>query len=91
MGQLSSNITGSSVEMGAGLSSSEAGVPQTTNLPPLQELDVAVIESLPPEVVSEINDMYGGKLLGFISENKSKTVNTKIYATTTRSCEGKFF
>ncbi|KAK4405190.1 DNA repair protein REV1 [Sesamum angolense] len=48
--------------------------------PPLQDLDVAVIESLPPEVVSEINDMYGGRLLCFISKHKSKTVDTTFAA-----------
>ncbi|KAG8364222.1 hypothetical protein BUALT_Bualt19G0105800 [Buddleja alternifolia] len=75
-GQPCSNITGSSVQTGGGLSSSEGGSPHTATLPPLQDLDVAVLECLPPEVVSEINDMYGGKLLGYISENKGKTVET---------------
>ncbi|KAH6813421.1 DNA-directed DNA polymerase [Perilla frutescens var. frutescens] len=75
--QASSNITGSSVEMRAGLSGSEISTDNLTRLPPLQDIDVAVIESLPPEVVSEINDMYGGKLLCFISESKHKTVDTK--------------
>lgn len=88
--QPSSNITGSSIEMRAGLFSSETGIHNPTSLPPLQDLDVAVIECLPPEVVSEINDMYGGKLLGFISESKSKTINTSIHAALTKSCEGKF-
>ncbi|KAI3448143.1 hypothetical protein Pfo_004808 [Paulownia fortunei] len=87
LGQPCSNVTRSSVETGAGLSSSEFGVPQTASLPPLQDLDMAVLESLPPEVVSEINDMYGGKLLGFISKNESKTVNTNINAASLRSGE----
>ncbi|KAK4476999.1 hypothetical protein RD792_016201 [Penstemon davidsonii] len=63
---------------GAGLSSSISDVSQTATLPPLHDLDVAIIESLPPEVVSEINDMYGGKLLGFISEYKGKVINANI-------------
>ncbi|KAL3814279.1 hypothetical protein ACJIZ3_015547 [Penstemon smallii] len=63
---------------GAGFSSSVSDVSQTATLPPLHDLDVAVIESLPPEVVSEINDMYGGKLLGFISEYKGKVINANI-------------
>ncbi|KAK4476998.1 hypothetical protein RD792_016200 [Penstemon davidsonii] len=63
---------------GAGLSSSVSDVSQTATLPPLHDLDVAVIEFLPPEVVSEINDMYGGKLLGFISEYKGKVINANI-------------
>ncbi|KAL0348328.1 UNVERIFIED_CONTAM: DNA repair protein REV1, partial [Sesamum angustifolium] len=85
-GQPCSNITGSSVEAGAALSSSVIGVSQTANLPPLQDLDVAVIESLPPEVVSEINDMYGGRLLCFISKHRSKTVDT-TYAALPKSGE----
>lgn len=74
--------------MRAGLSSSETGIQNSTSLPPIQDLDVAVIESLPPEVVSEINDMYGGKLLDFLSESKSK-ISNNIYATSTTCSEGK--
>ncbi|KAL7082614.1 hypothetical protein ACP275_14G110800 [Erythranthe tilingii] len=66
---------GSSVDTGA------------ASLPPLEDLDVAVIESLPSEVVSEINDMYGGKLLGFISENRRKTADTNLDATSSQSGE----
>ncbi|GFQ07259.1 DNA repair protein rev1 [Phtheirospermum japonicum] len=65
----------------------EAGVSLSASLPPLQDLDMVVLESLPPEVVSEINDMYGGKLLDFISKIKNKTVNTNINATLQSSCE----
>ncbi|PIN17326.1 Translesion DNA polymerase - REV1 deoxycytidyl transferase [Handroanthus impetiginosus] len=79
---------GPSTVSGPGLSNSEISVAQSANLPPLQDLDVTVIESLPPEVFSEINDMYGGKLLGFISEHKSKTVSTSIInAESSKSCE----
>ncbi|XP_073119106.1 DNA repair protein REV1 [Henckelia pumila] len=60
-------------DSGAGLSSSEIAT-----LPPLHDLDMTVIKSLPPEVVSEINDMYGGKLFGFVSDNKGNFVNTSV-------------
>lgn len=60
-------------DAGDGLSSSEIAT-----LPPLRDLDMTVIKSLPPEVFSEMNDMYGGKLFGFVSENKGKIVNTSI-------------
>ncbi|KAG9129810.1 hypothetical protein Leryth_016033 [Lithospermum erythrorhizon] len=40
--------------------------------PPMHELDVGVLECLPSEVLSEINDMYGGKLLSFISQSKKE-------------------
>lgn len=40
----------------------------------MSELDSQVLESLPPEILSEINDFYGGKLKSFISKRKSKTI-----------------
>ncbi|XP_041989924.1 DNA repair protein REV1-like isoform X2 [Salvia splendens] len=86
--QPGSSMKGSSIEMQAGLSSSETGIHNSTGIPPLQDLDVAVIESLPPEVVSEINEMYGGKLLGFISASKNKIIDTNINDASTKSCEG---
>ncbi|XP_056683408.1 DNA repair protein REV1 isoform X2 [Spinacia oleracea] len=41
-------------------------------LPSLDDLDLGVIKSLPPELFSEINDMYGGKLTDLISKMKGK-------------------
>lgn len=79
-------ITWSSVETGAGLSSSEI-----STLPPLHDLDMTVIKSLPPEVFSEINDMYDGKLFDFVSENKGKIVNTSIICDASLSGVGKDF
>ena len=55
------------IEMTAVSPSGTAGT-----LPPMNELDIGVIESLPPEVYSEINDMYNGKLAHFINEKRSK-------------------
>lgn len=43
--------------------------------PLLQDLDIGVIQSLPPELFSELNEMYGGKLGGFISQSKMKSEN----------------
>lgn len=77
--------------MRAGLSGSETGIQNPTSLPPIQDLDVSVLESLPPEVVSEINDMYGGKLSDFLSESKSKIINMNIHAASTKSSEGKSY
>ncbi|KAM7479135.1 hypothetical protein LguiA_027348 [Lonicera macranthoides] len=53
---------------------SEAVSNQDSTLPPLCDLDMGVIASLPPELYSEINDMYGGKLASLISKNKGKSV-----------------
>ncbi|KAK4739952.1 hypothetical protein R3W88_003649 [Solanum pinnatisectum] len=60
------------IEMTAASPSGTAGT-----LPPMNELDIGVIESLPPEVFSEINDMYNGKLAHFINEKRSKGVSGK--------------
>uniref|UniRef100_A0A0D9WTH2 DNA repair protein REV1 n=1 Tax=Leersia perrieri TaxID=77586 RepID=A0A0D9WTH2_9ORYZ len=35
-------------------------------LPPLSELDLEVLKNLPPEIISEMNDMYKGELHGFL-------------------------
>ncbi|GER26090.1 DNA polymerase IV [Striga asiatica] len=75
------SITRSYDGMGSGLSSSEAGGSLITSLPPLEDLDIVVLESLPPEVVSEMNDMYGGKLLSHISKAKNRPVDRKPYST----------
>ncbi|KAL6514609.1 hypothetical protein OROGR_020188 [Orobanche gracilis] len=61
--------------------SSKTDVSLTTSLPPLQDLDMSVLESLPPQVISEIDEMYGGKLSGFIFEKNGTTLNTNIAAT----------
>lgn len=60
------------VEMSAASPSGTAGSGQRGNLPPMNELDMGVIESLPSEVFSEINDMYDGKLAHLITEKRSK-------------------
>ncbi|CAA0830956.1 DNA repair protein REV1, partial [Striga hermonthica] len=73
--------------MGSGLSSSEAGGSLITSLPPLEDLDIVVLESLPPEVVSEMNDMYGGELLSYIFKAKNRSVKRKP-CSTSQSREG---
>ncbi|KAL1317094.1 DNA repair protein REV1 isoform X3 [Arachis ipaensis] len=40
--------------------------------PPLCQLDVEVIRNLPSEVFSELNEIYGGKLIDFIAKGKGK-------------------
>ncbi|KAK2985827.1 hypothetical protein RJ640_018693 [Escallonia rubra] len=56
--------------VGATSSSGEAFINQNPTLPPLHDLDMGVIQSLPPELFSEINDMYGGSLTSFISDKR---------------------
>lgn len=65
------------LEMTAASPSGTAGFRHSGTLPPMNELDIGVIESLPPEVFSEINGMYDGKLAHFITEKRSKGVSEK--------------
>lgn len=45
-------------------------VNQTMTLPPICNLDMAVLQSLPPEIISEINEMYCGRLSDFMRKGK---------------------
>ncbi|KAK9287385.1 hypothetical protein L1049_015803 [Liquidambar formosana] len=56
-------------------SNGEACLNEISELPPLCNLDIGVIESLPPELFSEINEMYGGKLIDFIAKRKGTSEN----------------
>ncbi|KAL4555827.1 hypothetical protein LXL04_038456 [Taraxacum kok-saghyz] len=47
----------------------------TIDIPPMSELDSDVLENLPPDILSEINHFYGGKLNTFISKHKSEITN----------------
>lgn len=40
--------------------------------PPLCNLDVGVIKSLPPELFSELNEIYGGKLIDLLAKSRDK-------------------
>lgn len=71
------------------LSNSEALVNQDSALPPLCDLDMEVIKSLPPDLFKEINDIYGGELVSLISMNKGKSVgNGSLCTMSDESCEG---
>ncbi|XP_057247657.1 DNA repair protein REV1 isoform X3 [Beta vulgaris subsp. vulgaris] len=58
-------------------------------LPSLDDLDLGVIESLPPELFSEINDIYGGKLTDLISKRKVKTSFQNVCAMSVKETKGK--
>ncbi|XP_048128864.1 DNA repair protein REV1 isoform X3 [Rhodamnia argentea] len=51
----------------------KASLDRSVTRPALCHLDIEVIESLPPEVFSELNDAYGGKLVAFVSKGKGKS------------------
>ncbi|EMS65069.1 DNA repair protein REV1 [Triticum urartu] len=74
---------------GAGVASHSSKVKLTSGrstrvhaaeLPPLSELDLEVLKNLPPEIISEMNDMYKGELHGFlgtIKGDEGKESNSK--------------
>lgn len=74
LGQVCTDTVGHSVQMDNNLSSCQASSNQI--LPPLCHLDMGVVENLPPELFSELNEKYGGKLVDFIAKNKGKSENT---------------
>ncbi|KAJ0965472.1 hypothetical protein J5N97_026610 [Dioscorea zingiberensis] len=48
-----------------------------SSLPPLCQLDVEVIKSLPLEILSEMNDFYNGKLCDYLEKQKGKNSATE--------------
>lgn len=55
--------------------------------PPLSHLDMGVVKSLPAELFSELNEIYGGKLTDFIAKSSVASENTNSYPSTP-SAEG---
>ncbi|CAN6206854.1 unnamed protein product [Urochloa humidicola] len=54
-------------------------------LPPLSQLDLEVLKNLPPEIMSEMNDMYKGELQGLLNtlnSDKGKGSSSKSLALT---------
>ncbi|KAE8698588.1 DNA repair protein REV1 [Hibiscus syriacus] len=49
---------------------------QNSSVPPLCDLDMGVVESLPSELLSEINEIYGGKLFELITKRKVRGDNS---------------
>lgn len=75
LGQLSNDSKRPSLQMNPSSSNNEAPLNQVSELPALCDLDMGVLESLPPELLSEINDMYAGKLSDIIRKRKGKNEN----------------
>ncbi|KAL2349558.1 hypothetical protein Fmac_003558 [Flemingia macrophylla] len=66
------DLQGSSVEMDTEIPNNQARTHDSISTPPpLCNLDVEVIKNLPPEVFSELNDVYGGKLIDYIANKKN--------------------
>lgn len=70
------DLPGSSVEMDNKIPNNQASTNPISTPPPLCNLDVEVIRNLPPEVFSELNEIYGGKLIDYIANSKSTSKNS---------------
>ncbi|XP_068467802.1 DNA repair protein REV1 isoform X4 [Phaseolus vulgaris] len=64
------NLPESSVEMDNKIPNNEASTDPISTPPPLCNLDMEVIRNLPPEVFSELNEIYRGKLIDYIANWK---------------------
>lgn len=87
-----SRDTGPSHQTCTNQSSSEASMNRVSMLPPISQIDMGVIESLPPDLFSEVNEMYNGKLSEFMHRSK-KNVGRKSSSGCTLgdAAEGVFF
>lgn len=60
--------------------------------PPLCHLDMGVVESLPSELFSELNETYGGKLANFFAKRRDKSQNiSSSYASLSEQAGGELF
>lgn len=69
-GQLCDDSLGIQTPVDNHRSSGEPSQNQVSSPPPLSHLDLGVIESLPPELFTELNGIYGGNLVDFVAKNK---------------------
>ncbi|PNY04000.1 DNA repair protein rev1-like [Trifolium pratense] len=65
------DLRGSSVQMDNNIQNNQSSADGISTPPPLCHLDVEVIRNLPAEVFSELNEIYGGKLVAYITKGKS--------------------
>ncbi|XP_077211592.1 DNA-directed DNA polymerase isoform X2 [Tasmannia lanceolata] len=71
-------------------SSGDAYIHKASTLPPICHLDMVVLENLPPEIISEINEMYSGRLIEFMEKSKGKDgrLSTSVCAISLQEIEG---
>ncbi|XP_058216083.1 DNA repair protein REV1 isoform X3 [Rhododendron vialii] len=91
IGRLSSDFMGPSVQIGTNPSNYEAPLNHDLTLPALGDLDLGVVASLPPDVFSEINDIYDGKLMNLISKRKGKSVAQERVQVPLKEGSGTFY
>ncbi|CAL9022473.1 unnamed protein product [Prunus brigantina] len=77
-GQLCDDSLGIQTPVGNHQSSGEPTLNQVSAPPPLCHLDLGVIESLPPEIFTELNGIYGGVLVDFVAKNKRENSSATV-------------
>ncbi|KAI9181004.1 hypothetical protein LWI28_010199 [Acer negundo] len=78
LGHLSTNANEHSIQMDRNLSNGQECLNQVSALPPLCHLDMGVLENLPPELFSELNEVYDGKLTDFIAKKKGEGASSSF-------------
>ncbi|KAG2375417.1 DNA repair protein [Vigna angularis] len=68
----------SSVEMDNKIPANEASIYPISTPPPLCNLDIEVIRNLPPDVFSELNEIYRGKLVDYIANWKNTSESSSL-------------
>lgn len=82
---------GSSVQMENNIQNNQASVGPSSTPPPLGHLDAEVIRHLPPEVFSELNEIYGGKLVDYIAKGKGVSESSSSLRNSFLEQESKHF
>ncbi|KAK6241139.1 hypothetical protein SCA6_006528 [Theobroma cacao] len=75
-GVLCTDPVGNSVLRTNNTSNGDGCSNQILSIPQLCHLDMGVVESLPSELQSELNEMYGGKLVDLIAKSKGQGENS---------------
>ncbi|XP_048336595.1 DNA repair protein REV1 isoform X1 [Ziziphus jujuba] len=76
LGQSCEDMVGASYSVDNNSSSSGLCPNKVSAIPPLCHLDFGVVENLPPELFSELNEIYGGKLVDFVPRSKGNSEST---------------
>jgi len=84
------NLPESSVEMDNKIPNNEASTDPISTPPPLCNLDMEVIRNLPPEVFSELNEIYRGKLIDYIANWKDTSESSSPSGNSFLEQKGKF-
>lgn len=85
------NLLESSVEMDNKIPANEASTDPISTPPPLCNLDIEVIRNLPPDVFSELNEIYRGKLVDYIANWKNTSESSSLSGNSFCEQKGKRF